>query len=74
MEINDKIVRAYSLGHWIDDRAAKVLRDALRQAVAENLRVNAWFTWLMNNKEGPSPSMMEDWPAEADKLLRGEHD
>lgn len=30
-------------------------------------KAQAWLTWLMNNKEGPSPSLAEDWIAAVKK-------
>lgn len=56
----------WNAGGW------KLIADALQQAVAESLKANAWMAWLLNDKKGPSPSLMGDWLAEADKLLRGE--
>lgn len=32
---------------------------AIAQGQAE--RTQAWLNWIMNDKKGPSPSMMEDW-------------
>lgn len=83
MKITHQITLAYNQGHWI--RAAEVLRKALQQAVAENLKMEfqnehsdtqRGFPCIIDGNVCLDPRhdfvTWDHWLAEADKLLRGE--
>ena len=70
MKISEDLISAYSHGEWISSTSVKVLRDALQQAVAENLELK--HIRDQHNTDASDCEGGIDWLAEADKLLRGE--